>query len=101
MHAMDQCEWDQARILNYMYAGCIEHTESRMFYTLAAAAGMLMYGVDATNAFGDAPPPKQGLHTLPDKVMQGWWVHSKGRNPILEGHVIQVLAAMQEHPEAP
>ena len=75
--------------------GCIEHTTSRVFYALAAAEGMLIY------AFGDAPPPKQGLHILPDKALCDWWIRSKGSDPIPEGHMILVLAAMQGHPEVP
>ena len=89
------------RILNYTYAGCIEHITSHMFYALAAAERMLIYGADVTNASGDAPSPKQGLYILPDKASYDWWIHSKGRDPIPEGHVIPVLAAMQGHQEAP
>ena len=71
--ACDKSVWaGQARILDYTHTGCTEHTTSRMFYTLAVAEGMLIYGADVTNLFGDAPPPTQGLHILPDKAFQDW-----------------------------
>jgi hypothetical protein len=91
----------QARILGPTYAGCIDHTTSRMFYALAAAEGMQIFGADVTNAFGDAPPPAQGMHILPDKAFNEWWTSCKGRDQIPAGYVVPVLAAMQGHPEAP
>lgn len=48
----------QVRVLDHMYARCIDHTSCRMFYALAAAEIMLVTGADVTNAFGDAPPSK-------------------------------------------
>ena len=62
----------QVRILKHTYAGCIEHTSSRIFYALATAEGMLVFGADVTNTFGDAPPLQQGLNILPDKVFHDW-----------------------------
>ena len=91
----------QVRVLDYTYAGCVDHTSSRMFYAVAAAENLLVYRADVTNAFGDAPPPKQGFHLLPDRAFHEWWTRHKGREPIPDGHVIPVLAAMQGHPEAP
>ena len=88
------------RILDYTYAGRVNHTSSRMFYAVMAADNMMLYGVDITNAFGDALPPKQGIHILPVRAFREWWTWHKGREPIPEGHVIPVLTAMQGHPEA-
>ena len=71
------CAWggciraDQVRTLDHIHAD-IEHTMSQMFYALATAKGILIYSADVTNAFGDAPPPKQGLYILPDKAFQDW-----------------------------
>ena len=72
-----------------------------MFYTMSAAEDMMIYGVNVTNAFGDASPPAQGLHILPDRAFNNWWTICKGRELIPPGHVIPVLAAMQGHLEAP
>ena len=54
-----------------------------------------------TSAFGDAPPPVQGLHILLDKAFHNWWTVCKGREPLPPGHIIPVLEAMLGHPEAP
>ena len=88
------------KVLNYTYVGCVDHTSSRIFYAVAVAEHMIVYGTDVTNVFGDTPPPKQGFHIQPDKAFCEWWTRHKGREPILEGHVIPVLAAMQGHPKA-
>jgi len=91
----------QARVLDHTYAGCVDHMSSRLFYVLSAAENMLVYGADVTNAFGDAPPPKQGFQIQPDKAFHDWLTIYKKRPPIPNGHVIPVLAEMQGHPEAP
>jgi hypothetical protein len=59
------------------------------------------YGVDVSNAFAKAPPPKQGFYIIPDKAFLDWWVNHKKRPPIPNGHVIPILSAMQGHPESP
>jgi hypothetical protein len=61
---------------------------------------MICFGSDVSNAFGNAPPPKQGFFIRPDTAFKEWWI-SKGREPIPDGYVIPVLAAMQGHPESP
>ncbi len=62
---------------------------------------MLVYGADISNAFAEAPPPKQVFFIYPDRAFHNWWVNIKGKPPIPDGHVIPVLAAMQGHPESP
>ncbi len=62
---------------------------------------MLVYGADVSNAFAEAPPPKQGFYIYPDWAFQDWWVNKKGRPPIPDGHVIPILGAMQGHPKSP
>ena len=91
----------QARILDHTYANCVDQTSNRIFYAAAAAENLVIYGSDVCNAFGEAPPPKQGYYIRPDKAFHHWWVHHKKRPPIPQGHVIPVLRAMQGHPEAP
>ena len=69
-------------IYGYTYAGCVEHTISRLFCAIAAAEGLRIYGADVTNAFGDAPPPKQGLYIWPDiagRMKGGMGVENKKR----------------------
>jgi hypothetical protein len=89
----------KARILDYTHANCIDHTASRLFYSILAAENLLIYGADVSNAFSEAPPPKQGFYILPDKAFHEWWI-AKGFPPLQPGQVIPVMRAMQGHPES-
>jgi hypothetical protein len=74
---------------------------SCLFYAIAAAENLLMFGSDVSNAFAEAPPPKQGFYIRPDKAFHEWCVKHKHCPPIPPGDVIPVLSAMQGHPESP
>ena len=91
----------QVRVLDYTYANSPDHTCSRIFYALAAAENLVIFGADVSNAFAEAPPPKQGFFIRPDAAFKAWWTIHKGRDPIQDNHVIPILSAMQGHPEAP
>jgi hypothetical protein len=91
----------QVRVLDHTYANCMDRTGSCIFYAISAAKNMLVYGADISNAFAEAPPPKQGFFIYPDRAIHNWWVNKKGKSPIPNGHVIPVLGAMQGHPESP
>ena len=51
----------QAHVLDEAYANCVDQTSSHMFYAIAAAKNLLIYGTGVSNAFTKAPPPKQGF----------------------------------------
>lgn len=91
----------QAKILDETYANCVDQTSSRLFYAIAAAENLLIYGADVSNAFAEAPPPKQGFYIYPDRAFHEWWVHHKKKPPLEKGYVIPILSAMQGHPESP
>jgi hypothetical protein len=91
----------QAKILDETYANCVDQTSSHLFYAVSAAENLLIYGADVSNAFAEAPPPKQGFYIHPDRAFREWWVHHKKRAPIPDGVVILILSAMQGHPELP
>ncbi len=55
----------------------------------------LTIGSDVSNAFAEAPPPKQGFYIRPDKAFHEWWTIHKKRPPIPHGHMIPILSAMQ------
>ena len=55
-------------VLDYTYANCVDHTSSRLFYAVVAAENLMIFGADVSNAFGEAPPPKQGFYIRPDKT---------------------------------
>ncbi len=91
----------QVRILDETYATCVDQTSSRMFYTVAAAKNLLIYGADISNAFAEAPPPKQGFYIYLDRAFNEWWTIHKQQPPLGLGQVIPVLSAMQGHPKSP
>ena len=91
----------QVRILNETYTNCVDQTSARLFYGIAAAENLIVYGADVSNAFAEAPPPKQGFYIRPDRAFNEWWTIHKKRPPIPPGHMIPILSAMQGHPESP
>ncbi len=88
-------------MLDETYANCVDQTSSFLFYAIAAAENLVVYGADICNAFAEAPPPKQGFYVRPDRAFNEWWVNHKKRPTIPDKHVIPVLSAMQGHPESP
>ncbi len=91
----------QAKILDETYANCVDQTSSHLFYAIAAAENLSIYGADVSNAFAEAPPPKQDFYIHPDRAFCEWWVNHKKRLPIPESAVILILLAMQGHSESP
>jgi hypothetical protein len=67
---------------------------------MATAESLKCYGGDVSNAFAEAPAPKQGFWIQPDGAFNEWWV-AKGNAPIPHGHVLPFLKAIQGHPESP
>ena len=91
----------QVRILDHIYANYVDQTSSRIFYALTAAENIVVYGANFSNAFGEAPPPKQGFFIRPDKAFHDWWTKCKKRPPIPHRYAAPILAAIQGHPESP
>ena len=91
----------QAKILDETYANCVDQTSSRLFYAVSAAENLLIYGADVSNAFAEAPPPKQGFYIHSDRAFREWWSNHKKQPLISDGEVIPILSAMQGHPESP
>ena len=89
------------KILDKTYANCVDQTSARLFYAVTAAENLFIFGADVSNAFAEAPPPKQGFYIRPDKAFNDWWINHKKRPPIPTGHVIPINSAMQGHPESP
>jgi hypothetical protein len=58
----------QARILDKTYANCVDQAGARIFYSVATAENLLIFGADVSNAFAEAPPLKQGFYIIPDKA---------------------------------
>ena len=100
--ACDDLTWSgQANVLDETYANCVDQTSSRLFYAIAVVENMLIFGADVSNAFAEAPPPKQGFYIHPDRAFHEWWVKHQKHPPIPPNHVIPILLAIQGHPESP
>jgi hypothetical protein len=91
----------QVRVLDFTYVNCVDQTSARIFYVVSVAENLLIFGADVSNAFAEAPPPKQGVYIRPDKAFHDWWVNHKKRPPIPPGAVIPILLAMPGYPESP
>jgi hypothetical protein len=91
----------QVWVLDYTYANCVDQTSAWIFYAVLVAENLIIFGADVSNAFAEAPPPKQGFYIRPDNAFCNWWVNHKKRDPIPHGAVILVLLAMQGHPKSP
>jgi hypothetical protein len=89
------------RVLAETYANCINQTSACLFYAIAAAENLLVFGANVSNAFAKAPPPKQGFYIRPNRAFNDWWVKHKHLPPIPLGHIIPIFSAMQGHPESP
>jgi hypothetical protein len=84
-------------ILDKTCANCMEQTSSRLFYAITAAENLLIYAADVSNAFAEAPPPKQVFFIQPDRAFHEWWTIHLKPPPIPDGHMVPVHSAMQGH----
>ncbi len=64
-----------------------------MFYGIAAAENLMVYGAE--------PPPKQGFYIYPDRAFHEWWTNHLKWPPLDPDPVIPVLLAMQGYPKSP
>jgi hypothetical protein len=88
-------------VLDKTYANCVDQTSSHLFFAVSAGENLLVFGANVSNAFAEAPPPKQGVYFRPDKASHEWWVNHKRWPPIPPSHIIPALSVMQGHPELP
>ena len=71
------------KVLDEVYANCVDQTSSCIFYAVAAAENLLVFGSDMCNAFAEALPPKQGFCIRPNRAFNEWWENYKGNPPFL------------------
>jgi hypothetical protein len=88
-------------VLTETYANCVNQTSAWLFYAVASVENLLIFGANVSNAFTEAPPPKQPFFIRLDCAFCKWWEKHLKRAPIPPGHIIPVLLAMQGHPESP
>ena len=82
------------------YAACLEQAACRLFWSIVAMKNKKVFGSDAANAFAEAPPPKSPLYLKVDAAYRNWWQKKTGRELPVDTYV-QVLQAIQGHPESP
>jgi hypothetical protein len=70
-------------------------------WALIAALNFVGLGIDVSNAFAEAPPPKDPFYMQVDAQFQDWWTQCLGKPHIPEGYVIPILKNLQGHPEGP
>jgi hypothetical protein len=71
----------RACVLDETYTNCADQTSSRLFYAIAAAENLLIFGADVSNVFGEAPPPKQGFFIRLDRAFMEWWTQHRKKSP--------------------
>jgi dUTP pyrophosphatase len=81
------------------YAGSLDQTGARIFWSVAAMNNLKVYGADVSNAFAEAPPPVAPLYITIDHQYKQWY-EKKGKGKIPDGYVLKVKRALQGHPEA-
>jgi hypothetical protein len=80
----------KAHVLDHTYANFVDHTSSRMFYSIHAMENHFIVGADVSNAFGKAPPPKQGFYMFPYRSFCEWWEKHLNHPPLWHNDVIPV-----------
>ena len=53
--------------MGHTYADSLDHTASRIFWSISAAKGHIVFGANASNVFVEAPPPKAPLYMIVDQ----------------------------------
>ena len=88
--------------LGETYAGSLDQTGARIFWAATAINNYITIGADASNAFAEAPPPKDPLFVIVDQQYKDWYANRfPNEPPIPIGHVLPVQGALQGHPESP
>ena len=83
------------------YAACVEQPVHRLTWAIIAALNYVGLGCDISNAFAEAPGPKQQYYMKIDAPFREWWTKCLGRDPSPDGYVLPVLRNLQGHPEGP
>ena len=88
--------------LGYTYANSVDAPSERLFWALTAKFGLIAVGADVSNAFAEAPAPKEPVYMYIDEFFRDWWENHLGRPKIPEEcNVVRVCKAIQGHPESP
>ncbi len=50
------------KVLDETYANCVDQTSPHLFYAVSAGENLLVFSTNVSNAFAEAPLPKQGFY---------------------------------------
>jgi Reverse transcriptase (RNA-dependent DNA polymerase) len=81
------------------FASCIAQPGFRAFTSLAASNGMLVWFLDATNAYANSPGPQTPTYVYIDANYAAWYAARHGVH-LDRSLVLPVQHALQGHPEA-
>ena len=83
------------------YAGSLEQTGSRIFWSATALYTFITIGADASNAFAEAPAPVAPLYVSLDTQFHEWYKSKYPDKPAIPpDFVLPVQGALQGHPES-
>jgi deoxyuridine 5'-triphosphate nucleotidohydrolase len=83
------------------YAGSLDQTGAKIFWSATALFNFITIGADASNAFAEAPPPKAPLYVTIDEPFREWYAEKyPDRPPLKKNDVLPVQGALQGHPES-
>jgi hypothetical protein len=81
------------------HASCVAQPGLRLFLSLAASLGMIVYFLDATNAYANSPAPKTPTFVYIDANYAAWYA-ARFSVKLDTSMVLPVQHALQGHPEA-
>lgn len=87
--------------LDYTYDATLGQSSARTCWYLTLLHNKILMGTNATNTFGESPPPKSPLYVTINKLYKLWWEKVIGQPPFKLGHVFPVKHALQGHPKSP
>ena len=81
------------------FASCLEHPVLRLFFALAAADNLIVFGGDARDAFAHSPGPTVPTFLRLDEAFIEWY-HTRFGVRLPRHQVLPIKRALQGHPEA-
>ena len=87
--------------LAHTYAAALDQSNVRTFWDITNLHNYVVFGVDTTNAFAEAPAPKAPLYITINDTFKSWWEKVLKRPLIKKRHILPACHALQGQPESP
>jgi hypothetical protein len=95
-----KCAAPQLQNAERTFASCVAQPGFRTFTSLAATLGMLVWFLDATNAYANSPGPQTPTYDYIDANYAAWYAARFGVT-LDRSRILPVQHALQGHPELP